>query len=374
MNQPMRIGLVCPYNMTKGGGVQECVRALQAGLQKKGHTVKIITPLPRNNNVKPEKDLIYMGRARDIKSPFATVGQISVSINTAILDDVLEEEKFDVLHFHEPWVPVVSRQILLRSGAKNIATFHAKLPDTMMSKTIEKVITPYTKSIMKYLNGYTAVSEAAADYVKSITDDPVHIIPNGIHLSKVHKLDTKRDSSTILYIGRLERRKGLKYLIKAFMQLLKTVPDAKLLIAGDGPDRAKLELFCQQQEISDKVTFLGYIEESEKNRLLETAGLFCSPALYGESFGIVLLEAMAKGLPIVAGNNPGYVGVMQDLGAISLVDPKDSVEFARRLQVLLTSQELRKTWQDWAHKYVKQFDYDRIVDLYEKCYTELIDL
>src|SRR5690606_16336645 len=110
------------------------------------------------------------GRARDVKSPFATVGQISVSINTKILDDVLEKEQFDILHFHEPWVPIVSRQILSRSQAKNVATFHAKLPETMMSKTIERVITPYTKSIIKYLDGYTAVSGAAAEYVTTLTD------------------------------------------------------------------------------------------------------------------------------------------------------------------------------------------------------------
>ncbi|MDZ7785711.1 MAG: glycosyltransferase family 4 protein [Candidatus Saccharibacteria bacterium] len=372
MKNPMRIGLVCPYNMTKGGGVQECVRALRDGLAKRGHAVKIITPLPRQNNVVEEKDVIYVGRARDFKSPFATVGQISVSINTKAMESVLEKERFDILHFHEPWVPIVSRQILSRSTAKNVATFHAKLPDTMMSKTIERVITPYTKSIISYLDGYTAVSDAAAEYVASITDEPIEIIPNGIHLQN---FTGKRDNghNTFLYVGRLERRKGVKYLIKAFAGLVDSLPDAKLVIAGDGPDRPKLELLCQQLEISDDVHFAGFVSEEEKDRLFKTSRVFCSPAMYGESFGIVLLEAMAYGLPLVAGNNPGYTGVLQDLGAISVVNPKDTEEFTRRLLVFAENEQLRDTWQNWAKTYVKRFDYEEVVSHYEDFYQRLLD-
>lgn len=371
MKRSMRIGLVCPYNMTKGGGVQECVRALQRGLQKKGHTVKIITPLPRQNNVADEDNIIYVGRARDIKSPFATVGQISVSVNTRVLDDILATEQFDILHFHEPWVPIVSRQILSRSKAVNIATFHAKLPDTMMSKTIERVITPYTKSIIKYLNGFSAVSDAAAEYVRSITDKAVEIIPNGIHLKTATK-SKNGNTSDILYVGRLERRKGLKYLIKAFADLTVHKPEARLCIAGDGPDKPKLELYAQQLGVSHAVQFLGYVDESQKQALLQSSGVFCSPALYGESFGIVLLEAMAAGLPIVAGNNPGYTGVMQELGAVSIVNPKDTQEFTRRLKLMLEDEALRTAWKKWAKTYVKQFDYTLIVDQYEDYYKKLL--
>jgi len=370
----MRIGLVCPYNMTKGGGVQECVRALQLGLTKKGHYVKIITPLPRENNIEDEPSIIYIGRARDFKSPFATVGQISASLNSKTLEEVLELEQFDILHFHEPWVPIVSRQILTRSTAKNIATFHAKLPDTMMSKTIEKVITPYTKSIMKYLDGLTAVSDAAAEYVTSLTDESIQIIPNGIDLSMFKVTNKQRGSTdkTILYIGRLERRKGVKHLIKAFYELSIIDDRVRLVIAGDGPDRTKLEQFVEMYELQSRVSFAGYVNEQEKCRLLGEADVFCSPALYGESFGIVLLEALAQQIPIVAGNNPGYVAVMQELGEVSIVNPKDTEEFGRRLHLLLHNKELRKIWKQWAASYVKQFDYDKVVTDYEQYYKKIL--
>ena len=145
--------------------------------------------------------------------------------------------------------------------------------------------------------------------------------------------------------------------------------DVELIIAGDGPDREKLENAAREMELPH-VKFLGFVSEAEKLRLLASADLFCAPALYGESFGIVLLEAMASGLVTVAGNNPGYASVMQELGSISLVNPKDSEEFARRMEVLLYDVELRKLWQKWAKSYVKQFSYTTIVDQYVAVYEQ----
>jgi phosphatidylinositol alpha-mannosyltransferase len=149
-----------------------------------------------------------VGQSRDWRSPLHTTAQVSVTFDNNAIDSLLEEHKFDVLHYHEPWVPIVSRQILTRSNTVNIATFHAKLPETMMTKTIEKVITPYSKSILKYINAFTAVSDAAAEYIRSLTDEDVLLIPNGIDIKKF-SLDQppKRESQTILYVGRLEKRK-----------------------------------------------------------------------------------------------------------------------------------------------------------------------
>jgi phosphatidylinositol alpha-mannosyltransferase len=140
-----------------------------------------------------------------------------------------------------------------------------------------------------------------------------------------------------------------------------------LKLAGDGADREKLEALTEELGLHH-VEFLGYITDEEKLRLLHTADLFCSPALFGESFGIVLLEAMATGLVTVAGDNPGYASVMQGVGQLSLIDPKDSSVFAHRLQLLLFDDDLRNLWQKWAKTYVKQFDFPKIVDQYETVY------
>jgi len=364
---------VCPYNIYKGGGVQECVRALHSELSKRGHTVRIITPMPQEVADTPIDGVIFIGAAKDFKSPFGTTAQLSASITDEAVDELLEREKFDLLHFHEPWVPILSRQILMRSDVRHIATFHARLPETMMTRTIERVVTPYTKSILKYLDARTAVSEAAATYVRTLTDDPITIIPNGIDLgkykvqSKEHKVKSTRD---ILYIGRLEKRKGVKYLLRAFEAFAINHPDARLTIAGDGPDRAKLELFARDLSVKN-VKFIGYVSEQKKSQLFQTADLMCSPALFGESFGIVLLEAMAAGVPVVAGDNPGYASVMTGRGRLSLVNPKDTDEFARRLELLLYDSELRQLWQTWAAGHIKQFAYPRVVDKYEALYKKI---
>lgn len=369
----MKIGLVCPYNIAKGGGVQEIVRAMQQELIKRGHEALIITPEPRDMPEYHRKDtIIFVGGAADFKSVLHTTSQFSMAADTYGITQMLEEEKFDILHFHEPWVPMLSRQILSRSQAVNVATFHAKLPETLMSRTMAKVVTPYTKAVLKQLHVLTAVSEAASEYVRSLTDAPVSIIPNGIDLS-VYKNQTsaKKDGSsskTILYIGRLEKRKGVDCLLQAYKLLEERIADdVQLIIAGDGPDREKLENMAEILEISN-ITFLGYISEQEKVTLLEEADLFCAPSLYGESFGIVLLEAMATGVVTVAGNNPGYASVLQELGSLSLVNPKDSEEFARRLDVMLHDEGLRKLWKKWAKTYVQQYNYSNIVDQYVEVY------
>lgn len=369
----MKIGLVCPYDIFKNGGVQECVLALKSEYQKLGHEAFIITPRPKGVEAEHVDGIFLIGGSRDFNSPFhATTAQISASIDNQAIDNLLAEHSFDVLHFHEPWVPMVSRQILTRSNTVNIATFHAKLPDTIMSKTLEKVITPYTKSVLKYFDSLTAVSEPAAEYVDSLTKRVIEIIPNGIDLKKFQKKISFVESyQTILFVGRLEKRKGVIYLLRAYKELLQTFPDVKLKIAGDGPYRRKLQDYVEEYNLAN-VEFYGFVDEATKLQLLREATVYCSPAIYGESFGIVLLEAMAAGTVIVAGDNPGYSGVMKETGAVSLVNVKDTNEFARRLQLLLFDEELRKVWLEWAKDYVEQFSYQRVAKMYLKLYKQTI--
>lgn len=373
----MKIGLVCPYSIAKGGGVLEVVKALQTEFTKRGHEAVIITPQLAEPYDTHGRRVIFLGALTDFKSPTATTIQVSASVLTDEIDAMLEQEQFDVLNFHEPWIPVLSRQILSRSTTVNIATFHAKLPETLASRAIARVITPYTKPLLRHIDAFTAVSEAAADYVRTLTDEPIDIIPNGInvgHYRRPANLPSPAVSSkpkTVLYLGRLEKRKGVKYLLYAFQQLQERHPDVRLIIAGNGGDREKLEELCAALELKN-VEFLGYIDNHHKRELLHTADLFCSPALFGESFGIVLLEAMASGLVTVAGNNPGYESVMTGLGQLSLVNPRDSKEFAHRMELLLTDVGIRELWKKWARKQVRQFEYTKVADKYYAAYERAI--
>lgn len=367
----MKIGLVCPYNIFKGGGVQECVLALQSELARRGYKAHIITPSPRVTPEVVPESILLLGTSTDFKSPFHTTAQISVSVRADALEKALDKYRFDIIHYHEPWVPILSRQILVRSRAKNIATFHAKLPDTIMSRTIERVITPYTKSILKYLDSLTAVSDAGAEYIRSLTTQNIVIVPNGVDLDRYTFQNESSKQPNILYVGRLEKRKGLKYLLEAYRALSQVRPETQLIIAGDGPDRQKLEELANNRHLPN-VRFLGFVSDEKKLALLREATVFCSPALYGESFGIVLLEAMATGVPIVAGDNPGYNAVLKGRGALSLVNPKHTKEFARKLELMLFDTELRQLWCEWAKTNVQQFSYAKVVDAYEDLYKQLV--
>jgi len=369
----MKIGLVCPYNIALGGGVQEIVRAMQTHLTTRGHTVKIITAQPRDLGDTDTTDIIFLGRAIDVSWPNSTTAPLSSGLSMEAIEQTLEAEGFDILHFHEPWVPALSRQILACSRSINIATFHAKVPETIMSRTLARVITPYMRTVLKDLHELTAVSRPAAEYVSSLTDRPVTLIPNGIDLARF-TFDARREAGTpgtILYIGRLEPRKGVKYLLRAHKLLAQTNPGVRLILAGDGSIRHRLEAYAAELEVPN-VTFCGFVSDGEKLRLLAEADVYCSPAIYGESFGIVLLEAMASGVPTVAGDNSGYASVMQGVGMLSLVNPKDPADFARRLKVFLDEPALRAVWQHWAGTYVRQFGYEKIVDQYERLYAEAL--
>jgi phosphatidylinositol alpha-mannosyltransferase len=350
------------------GGVQEIVNQQYTYLIEQGHDVRIITPRPRKHDGSVPKDMILVGRSVKSNTPFKTMVDFGFQADTNEIEEILEREQFEILHFHEPWVPLLSRQILNKSQAINIATFHAKLPETATSKALANAVTPYTKSILKQLHVLTAVSEAAAEFVRTLTKQEIIIIPNGVDLSHyVPEFKKHSAKKRILYVGRLETRKGVEYLLNAYNSLRATHEDVELLIAGSGVKKKQLEKIVEQYEIPD-VHFLGFVSEEDKLELLQQSDLYCSPALYGESFGIVLLEAMATGTPIVAGNNSGYSSVMTGRGRLSLVSPKNTDEFAQRLELLLYDEELRDLWNKWAHAEVKKYAFNTVAQAYEATY------
>ena len=367
--------MVCPYNYFRPGGVQTCVRELSVDLRKRGHYVKVIAPNPRRQ-VRYEKDnnLILLGGSTEFNTPFHTKADIGMTRDRELIDDLFEKEQFDILHIHEPGLPLFGVQLLARSSAKNVGTMHASLPDSMISKSFEKLMTPVARFIEPRLAAITAVSEVAKNislgYVPHLS---IEVIPNGIRLenftpAKKRALGKRKK---ILFVGRLEKRKGVMHLLRAFAELAKEHADVELIVVGDGRLRSRLENYVERNEIP-RIKFLGFVSEKKKIGLLQEADIFCSRALYGESFGIVLLEAMACGAVVVCGNNPGYKSVMTGRGKLSLVDPLSATEFTHRLELLLYDDELREYWLQWAHTYVQQFDYSKIADKYEVLYKKVL--
>ncbi len=371
----MRIGLVCPYNYFRPGGVQFCIRDLAISLQSRGHYVRIIAPRPRIVPRDIPDNVILVGSSTELNTPFHTKADVNLARDTQVIDELFAKEKFDILHVHEPGIPMLGVQLLGRSTAKNVATMHASLPDGMISKSFEKLMTPFAKYIEPRLDAVTAVSEVAKNISLGYAPDlHIQVIPNAIRIKDYAPQKSNsgpKGKKTILYVGRLERRKGARYLIDAYAELRRQHNDVQLLIAGDGKQRSRLEVRVAKYDIPD-VQFLGFISEEEKRRLMQTATVFCSPAIYGESFGIVLLEAMAANTVTIAGNNQGYKTVMTGRGKLSLVNPEDTTSFCQRLELLLYDEQLRDLWRDWARQHVTQYDWDVVVAQYEKVYRRVL--
>ena len=372
----MKIALICPYHLARPGGVLDHVTELQAELTRRGHYVRIITPLPRDFSGPVPEQFITVGTSMNTTAFAGTAWQMSFSVDNDAIDEVFNREKFDVLHFHEPWIPMWSRQLLVRAKTATVGTMHGRFYDTVTAKTVKPFVTTYMKPIIKYIDVFTAVSPASVEHFNDISDRPVTIIPNGIDINKFKpkagSAKPASDLKTILYVGRLEDRKGVKYLIRAYAKLAEKHDNVQLIIAGAGGSEKKLKQMVADESVP-RVTFDSrYISDDEKIKYMHEADVFCSASTYGESFGIVLLEAMAAGTPIVAGDNAGYTSTLVDTGALSLVNPKDAVDFARRLDIFLFEQNVRSFWKKWAATYIHKFTFPKIAAQYEEVYKEAI--
>ncbi|MBI2007781.1 glycosyltransferase family 4 protein [Candidatus Saccharibacteria bacterium] len=384
MKHPLKIALVCPYNMfERTGGVQQLVTHLHNGLVKKGHIVRIITQRPAGFTGEIPQDYILFGTSRNFKGGFGTSGNLGMPADGAQIARILNEEQFDVINFHEPWLPMLAWQMIKHSKSAHVATFHANLADTTAGKSwTSSVFKPYARPLLEKMDLFTAASPAASAMLISRANmklkrdrqliGGIKYIPNGIDL-KIYKPPKKRqplngpNTKTIVYIGRLERRKGVDWLLRAFALLEAKMPNVYLIIAGEGPWRDKLEQLADSHDIKN-IHFSGYVEDEEKRRLMGNADVFCSPAIFGESFGIVLTEAMAMGAPVVAGRNSGYINVLTGSGRLGLVDPRATEDFADRLELIATDEKVNRLLRGWGLREVKKYDYPKIVDQYEAAY------
>jgi phosphatidyl-myo-inositol alpha-mannosyltransferase len=275
-----------------------------------------------------------------------------------------------------PFSPLLGAKVINQTSDNTavIATFHI-VGERMFERYGSRLLQLATKKANKRLDKVLAVSEPAADYAKKYYKVDSEISPNVVELERYHLANSKRQTRpTILFLGRLVERKGAQYLLVAVAneRVKLAEMNARVLIAGDGPLRQKLEDMVDEYGLRELVHFLGYVEESNKPDLLASADLAVFPSTGGESFGIVLLEAMATNGPVVlAGDNDGYRSVLGKQFQM-LVDPKDNIGFGRQIIKLLEDRELRNQLKRWQGLRVKDFDVDVVGHELEKIYYRSI--
>ena len=335
----MKIGLVCPYIYPETGGVAVHVRYLYENLRLRGHDVRVITAShgPQRSS---EGDIIRLGVGFSVPIN-ASVGTLTFSPRYLTqIDDMLERERFDVLHLHEPFVPFLSLFLLRESRSVNIATFHAYAGFSPSYELGRRVMRGHASRI----HGRIAVSAAARHFIDRFFPGDYKVIPNGVDVPRfanaVPVARWQDGTPNVLFVGRHEPRKGLLDLLKAHRILRRTGYENRLLVVGSGPQEREARRYVAVRGLQG-VEFLGKVSDAEKAQLYRTADIFASPATGGESFGIVLLEAMAASAPIVASDIHGYKGVVRRGREGLLVPPHEPKDLAAAIGRLLDDPVLR---------------------------------
>ncbi|APV44538.1 phosphatidylinositol alpha-mannosyltransferase [Dehalogenimonas formicexedens] len=372
----MKIALVVPYDFAYPGGVANHVTSLEKQLTAFGHQVKIIAPTSRPVSQYGNR-FIHIGTPRPVPGS-GSVARITLSVRLANkIKAVLAKEQFDVIHLHEPFMIMLCSAILRFSNTVNIGTFHS-----FEAKPGYNFAWPISRWMLnrrsRKLYGHIAVSRAAESFHSRFVKADYTIIPNGIDLShfkpSVEPVYEYRDGKTnIVFVGRLEKRKGVNYLIDAFKKVHKAHPDTRLLIVGPGTRlRPKYEKMVRRAHLEDSVVFTGGVSYADLPRYYQTADICCAPATGKESFGIVLLEAMALGKPLVASNIPGYACVVNHEKEGLLVKPSSAHHLADGINRLIEDKALRTRLGEQGLVTVQEYSWEKVARRVEQYYHQVL--
>jgi phosphatidylinositol alpha-mannosyltransferase len=364
--------------MDRPGGVQTHILDLSASLAAMGHDVTVIAPLvSRNTNERraasgrPTVPVIHVGKGHLI-SINKTVLEISFACGNEAkkLDRLMRSTAFDVVHLHTPLNPFLPMQALGRSTTANVATFHAVPPDTASGPAQRLLNRIFSRRVIAKLDGVILASAVQEDLRLTGT-----VIPPCTDLRRFQAAQPDQrlagDLINILFLGRLELRKGAMLLLRAHAGLSRKGLPVRLLVAGDGPERKQLERVVDETGIPN-VVFLGRVDHGDVPRLYATCDIFCAPSLYAEGFGIVLTEAMASGKPIVAAANAGYRTVLVDEAARFLAHPGDVADLERKLAMLVTEPALRKSLGEWGRREARHYDSDNLAPAFLSIYEDAV--
>jgi len=370
----MKVGFISSSSFQNPGGVKNHILNLHHEFEKRGVSSKIIVPRRSGSEsaARYGKDIVLVGTAFPV--PFnASQADLSLYFNLLSLRKILKRERFDILHFHNFGFPSIL-EILSFSKALNIMTLHSNLDGSDLVRNLPWLPTMLTKVLNWKIHGVIAVSQVAMETARGY-GGPKRIIPNGIDSEAFKPGSRAREFSkataTVLFVGRLEERKGLLRLLEAMKLLQKIYPQLQLLIVGEGEERKPCEAFVKKHALQN-IRFLGKKTDAELTLVYQSADIFCSPALYGESFGIVLLEAMASGLPVVAFANRGYRQFLQGTkGEAGLVPVGNAKKLAETIDRILKNDSLRKALAAWGRKKIQLYSWPSIAQQVLNFYEEV---
>jgi phosphatidyl-myo-inositol alpha-mannosyltransferase len=359
----MKVLLVCPYSWTTPGGVGAHVANLARALRERGHEARVLAPAdgpvePGVISVGRSFPVPYNGSIARLAFGPRVAGRVRVAVRRG---------RPDILHVHEPFAPSVGLLAVTATRVTAVATFHASAGGSR----IYRAASPALRPVYRRLAGRIAVSEEARSTVEKVLGDGIRVIPNGVDCSRFAGLPSPV-GETILFVGRLEQRKGAPIMVEAFTQLAQRRPLAELVLVGEGPERRDVEAAIPDA-LRERIVPTGRVDAAELPQMFGRASVVCAPSLGGESFGIVLLEAMASGRPVVASSIPGYAAVVRDGVDGILVSPGDAAALAGALETLLADPARASAMGRAGAQRARSFDWSVIARQVEDVYAEALE-
>jgi phosphatidylinositol alpha-mannosyltransferase len=352
-----RIGIVCPYGWDTPGGVQSHVRDLAEYLIREGHFVSVLAPAIDDENL--PSYVTSAGRPISIPYNGAVARVLFGPIAFSRVRHWISQGDFDVLHLHEPAIPSISLLACWAAEGPLVGTFHA----AAKRQKVTFAVAPFLEPVIEKLNARIAVSEAARETLTEHLDTDAIVVPNGIYASLYRdgKLDERWTGNTLGFIGRFEEpRKGLSVLTQALPAIIAEFPDVKIFVAGPGESSDTLKDI--QPSLRSRFTFMGRISEEEKANFLASVGLYIAPNTGGESFGIILAEALAAGASVVASDITAFDSLLGHGDYGTLFQSENPDDLATKVIELLKDSERRRAIADRGKIYAQSFDWDVVAD------------
>lgn len=364
IDRKLRIGIVCPYSWDVPGGVQNHIRDLAEFLLNNGHHVEVLAPATEGTDL-PDY-VVIAGRAVSIPYNGAVARVLFGVVANSRVRSWINDGNFDLLHLHEPAIPSLSLLACWAGEGAMVGTFHAA---AKYQKAIV-AIGPILEPVIEKLSARIAVSESARLTLTAHLETDAIVIPNGIYANNYRDGSPRAEwqGNTIGFLGRFEEdRKGLPVLLDALPIISRFVPDIRVLIAGPGDSEEVLEKVNPQ--LRDRVEFLGKISEEDKADFLASVSLYIAPNTGGESFGIILAEAMAGGATVVASDIPAFADVLGDGKYGALFESENSESLAKVIIDMLRDNEKRKALAIAGAAHAQRFDWsevgEEIFEVYE---------
>ncbi len=371
----MKIAFVLDDSLDKTDGVQQYILTLGNWYRNQNHEVHYLVGRTERTDIPNIHSLGRNIRARFNQNRVST----PLPVSKRRIQAILAAEQFNVLHIQLPYSPLFAARVILAASPQTavIGTFHI-VPFSHFQAFASVFLGLMTKSTLKRFDQIFSVSKPAQTFAKSTFDILSDVIPNTVTVSQFKSAKPYKEFAdnniTIVFIGRLVERKGCLHLLRAIELLYKqgNLDRVRVLIGGKGPLKKQLEAFVADRHLSGTVQFLGYVTEDSKAKYLASADIAVFPSTGGESFGIVLLEAMAAGSrAILAGNNAGYQSVMGDQSK-QLIDPENTQDFAKCLHHFITSSSARDAAYAWQQQQIASYDVEVVGTKLLACYETVI--